>query len=86
MILQFDYEIENEEIDAKKYFEENGNLPFNTNSKVQMQVMMQEICAKLSLSDEYLIKKLELMLKYELPFFASNRKLARNWIVKNFIF
>lgn len=86
MTLYSTYVLDNEEIDKEKYFKEEGNLPFNTDSKVQMQVMMQEICAKLSLNDEYLLKKLEIMLKYELPFFATNRKLARNWMCENFIF
>jgi len=86
MKLQFDYKKENEEIEEKTFFGENGNLLFDTDSKVQMKVMMKEVCDKLQLKDEYLIKKLELMLKYELPFFATNRLLARNWMVENFIF
>ena len=86
MELQFEYKSVDEKIDVAKFFEEEGNLPFDTESKTQMQVMMKEVCDKLSLKDEYLIKKLEMMLKYELPFFASNRRLARNWMVDNFIF
>jgi hypothetical protein len=86
MNLQFEYEILNETIDIKEFFEEEGNLPFNTESKKQMQVMMKEVCDKLALQDEYLIKKLEMILKYELPFFATNRRLARNWMIENFIF
>lgn len=84
--LQFEYDIPDEKIDVAKYFEEEGNLPFNTESKTQMKVMMKEICDKLALQNEYLIKKLEVMLKYELPFFATNRRLARNWMMENFIF
>jgi hypothetical protein len=86
MTLQFDYKSEDENIDKNKFFEEEGNLPFNTESKTQMQVMMKEVCDKLALQDEYSIKKLEMMLKYELPFFATNRRLARNWMIENFIF
>ena len=86
MNLQFDYTLLDEDIDKDKFFKENGNLVFDTQSKNQMKVMMKEICDKLQLEDEYLIKKLEMMLKYELPFFATNRKLARNWMVENFIF
>jgi len=84
--MQFEYKLLDEEVDEKKYFEEEGNLPFNTESKIQMKVMMKEISDKLSLEDEYLVKKLEMMLKYELPFFATNRRLARNWMIENFIF
>ncbi len=86
MILQFEYKSEDKNIDVNKYFDEYGNLPFNTESKIQMQVMMKEVCDKLALQDEYLVKKLEMMLKYELPFFATNRRLARNWMIENFIF
>ena len=86
MTLQFDYEIENEQLNIEKFFEEEGHLPFNTNSKTQMKVMMQEVCDKLTITDEYLVKKLEVVLKYDLPFFATTRNLARNWIVENFIF
>jgi len=84
--MQFEYKLLDEEIDVKKYFEEEGNLPFDKESKIQMKVMMKEISDKLSLEDEYLIKKLEMMLKYELPFFATNRRLVRNWMLENFIF
>ncbi len=86
MELQFEYKTVDEEINIEFFFEEEGNLPFDTESKIQMQVMMKEVCDKLALQDEYLIKKLELMLKYELPFFATNRRLARNWMIENFIF
>lgn len=86
MSLQFDYEIEDEKLNIEKFFEEEGHLPFNPKSKTQMKVMMQEICAKLSITDEYLVKKLEVILKYDLPFFAKTRNLARNWIIENFIF
>ena len=84
--LQFEYDNSALTIDEKEFFEKNGNLPFDTECKLQMQVMMKEVCDKLHLNDEYLIKKLEMMLKYELPFFATNRRLARNWMVENFIF
>ncbi|HIP30162.1 MAG TPA: hypothetical protein EYG93_03315 [Sulfurospirillum arcachonense] len=86
MEIQFEYKEVDEKIDTVKFFEEEGNLPFDTDSKTQMQVMMKEVCDKLALQDEYLIKKLEMMLKYELPFFATNRRLARNWMIENFIF
>jgi hypothetical protein len=86
MTLQFDYEIENEQLDTEKFFEEEGYLPFNPKSKTQMKAMMQEVCDKLSITDEYLVKKLEVVLKYDLPFFAKTRNLARNWVVENFIF
>jgi len=86
MELQFEYKVADDCIDSAKFFTEEGDLPFNTDSKRQMQVMMKEVSDKLAIQDEYLIKKLEMMLKYELPFFATNRRLARNWMIENFIF
>lgn len=82
--LQFEYEIENEDISKETFFDKA--VPFNPNSKTEMIIMMNEICQKLNLTEEYPIKKLEVMLKYELPFFATTRNLARNWMVENFIF
>jgi len=86
MVLQLEYSIENEKIDNERYLNEEGNLPFNSNSKSQMKVMMQEICATLSLNDEYSKKKLEVCLRYELPSFTANRKLVKNWVVNNFMY
>jgi len=86
MGLQFDYKNADESIDIEKFFEEEGSLVFDTESKAQMKVMMKDICDKLHITDEYLVKKLEMMLKYELPFFATNRRLARDWMLENFIF
>ena len=84
--LQFEYQVVDDYIDSAKFFKEEGDLPFDADSKTQMQVMMKEVSDKLAIQDEYLIKKLEMMLKYELPFFATNRRLARNWMIENFIF
>lgn len=86
MNLEFDYEIENEQLNIEKFLKEEGNLPFNPKSKTQMKVMMQEICATLSLTDEYSKKKLEVCLRYELPSFTANRKLVKNWVVNNFMY
>ncbi len=84
--LQFNYTLEDEDVTMSKFFEEEGTLPFNTNSKIQMQMMMEEVCHTLALIDDYSIKKLEMMLKYELPFFTVNRRLVRNWVIENFIY
>ncbi|MBL0709186.1 MAG: hypothetical protein JJW00_09070, partial [Sulfurimonas sp.] len=65
MKLQFKYSKLDEKLDTIEYFNEEGSLPFDTDSKTQMKVMMKEVCDKLALQDEYLIKKLEMMLKYE---------------------
>jgi hypothetical protein len=84
--LQFQYLTENEKLDESSFFEEEGSSPFDANSKTQMQVMMKEISKNLNLKDEYSIKKLEMILKYELPTFTATRRLVKNWMLENFIF
>ena len=49
MELQFEYKTVDEKINIEFFFEEEGNLPFDTESKMQMQVMMKEVCGKLAL-------------------------------------
>lgn len=83
--LQFDYK-KNEVIDKKRYFEEEGNLAFDADSKSQMSFMIETVCKQMQQDDEYFKKKLEATLKYDLPFFAINRRLVKNWILENFIF
>ena len=83
--LQFNY-TKHEEIDRDRYFEEEGNLPFDTNSSTQMRFMIESVCKQMQKDDEYFIKRLEATLKYDLPFFAINRRLVKNWILENFIF
>jgi len=84
--LQFNYDLKDEKINVVKYFEEEGTFAFNPNSLIQMQIMMQEVFIKLDLKDEYSAKKLEMMLKYELPSFTANRKLVKNWVIDNFVY
>lgn len=86
MDLQFQYKKEDEKLDEKSYFESNAHLPFDSDSKIQMQIMINAICNEIQHLDDYAIKRLEVCLKYELPFFASNRRLVKNWILENFIF
>jgi hypothetical protein len=74
------------EIDKEKYFEEEGSLAFDTHSLEETKIMMQAISSGLSIKDEYSLKKLEVLLRYDLPFFATNRRLVRNWLMENFIF
>ena len=84
--MQFTYKKEFEDIDESTYFEEYGSLKFDNNSRIQMQIMMQKIFTKLELKDEYSAKKLEQMLKYELPPFTINRRLVKNWVIENFVY
>jgi len=86
MILQFSYEKLNDIKDEKIFLSEEGNFSFDKNSEKQMLIMMNLIIEQLNLIDEYSIKKLETMLKYELPTFTITRKLVKNWVVENFVY
>lgn len=83
--LQLDYENDPQEFDEQRYFEEDGSQPFNAKSKKEMLVMLNVIGRDLRL-DEYSLKKLEIFLRSELPFFAVNRRLVRKWVNENFLF
>lgn len=83
--LQFDYDEDEREYDVSRYFAEEGSEPFDKHSVKQMLVMMNRIGSELQL-DDYALKRLEVMLRTDLPFFAVNRRLILNWISENFLF
>ncbi len=82
--LQFDYNEDEREYDVSRYFTEDGSEPFDKHSVKQMLVMMNHIGNALHL-DDYALKRLEVMLRTDLPLFAVNRRLILNWISKNFL-
>lgn len=85
----YDFSLEyscTKEIDKELFLNDESNLPFDSNSKEQMRVMMSEIAKCLNLTEEYTLRKLEVVLRYELPFFATNRRLVKNWLMDNFIY
>lgn len=82
--MQFEYKIIDEILDEKSFLDEDGGKVFDANSLAQMRLMMARVCEKMDINDAYSIKKLEMMLKYELPFFATNRRLVYNWVIENF--
>lgn len=73
-------------ISKNDFFEKDGSLPFDSQCKGEMKLMMQEVATRLHLKDEYSLRKLEIVLRYELPFFTTNRRLVKNWIMENFIY
>ena len=83
--LQLDYEKDMQQFDVKCYFDEEGGEPFDASSSKEMLMMLNQIGEDLHL-DEYSLKKLEIFLKTELPFFAVNRRLVRQWVQKNFVY
>lgn len=85
-ILQFEYNQDENIYDKTKFFTEEGSEKFINTSKQQILLMLQSIADELNIEDEYGVKKVEVMLKSELPFFAVNRRLVKNWILQNFIY
>lgn len=84
--LQFDdYQPDTRVYDESIYFEIEGSEKFDKTSTKQMLIMMNRVSADLRL-DAYSMKKLEVVLREELPFFAVNRRLVLNWINENFLF
>ena len=85
-MLQFDYENDDMPCDMSSFFTNEGSEKFVATSKKHMMIMLQSISDELNIEDEYSIKRVETMLKFELPFFAVNRRLVKNWILENFIY
>ncbi len=85
-MLQFDYENDVVPYDISSFFTKEGSEKFVATSKKQMLIMLESISNELNIEDEYSIKRVETMLKFELPFFAVNRRLVKNWVLENFIY
>lgn len=84
--LQFEYHEDTERTyDLTRYLNEEGSEPFDAHSQKQMLIMLNSIANQLSL-DEYGLKRLEVMLRTDLPFFAINRRLVFKWVCENFLF
>lgn len=83
--LQFDYNEDECEYDVSRYFIEEGSEPFDKHSVKQMLLMMNHIGNELQM-DDYALKRLEVVLRTDLPFFAVNRRLIFNWVSENFLF
>lgn len=83
--LQFDYASDEKFYDAARYFEEESGEKFDKTSAKQMVVMINRLSYDLGL-DDYGIKRLEVVLREDLPFFTVNRRLVLNWCRDNFIY
>ena len=83
--LQFDYHDDELSYDEKAYFEEESGEKFDKTSSKQMVLMINRISYELGL-DAYALKRLEVMLHEDLPFFAVNRRLVLNWASENFLY
>lgn len=84
--LQFDdYQPDENTYNESTFFEVEGSEKFDKTSAQQMLMMMNRVSHYLHL-DDYSMKKLEVVLREELPFFAINRRLVLNWVNENFLF
>lgn len=83
--LQFEYQNDERDYDEKVYFEEDSGQKFDETSAKQMLLMMNRLSYELGL-DAYALKRLEVMLHEDLPFFAVNRRLVLNWASENFLY
>ncbi len=83
--LQFDYEKDDRIYDVALFLKEQGSEPFDKHSSKQMVLMMNYLGSRLNL-DEYAMKRLEVLLKTDLPFFTTNRRLVYNWVSENFLY
>jgi len=83
--LQLDYNQDDAIYDEASFFDEENSQPFDKHSAKQMLLMMNRVSENLQL-DDYAMKKLEIVLRDELPFFAVNRRLVLKWINENFLF
>ncbi len=83
--LQLEYTKEQKDYNETRYFEEEGNEPFDAHSSQQMQIMMSHIGKTMGL-DDYSLKKLEVFLRTELPFFTVTRRLVFQWVTQNFLY
>ncbi len=88
-LLEFSYDEESSSSDTKTtelFFDKNGDKPLKRTSKDEVLTLMTEISKRLDLNDEYSIKRLETAIHNDIPFFAVNRRLIRNWLLENFIY
>lgn len=83
--LQFNYETDPNSYDERRFFEEEGSEKFDETSAKQMLMMMNRLSYELGL-DAYALKRLEVTLREDLPFFAVNRRLVLNWASENFLY
>lgn len=83
--LQFNYEADEQIYDEQCYFNEEGHQKFNEKSAIQMLIMMNRLSREFGL-DSYALKRLEITLHEDLPFYATNRRLVFNWASETFLY
>ena len=84
--LQFnDYQPDSSIYHEDTFFEAQGSEKFNEKSAKQMLLMMNQLSAHLNL-DAYALKRLEVTLHEDIPFYATNRRLVFNWASEIFLY
>ncbi len=82
MELVLEYSKESPNCDSESFWADKMG-DFDANNKTHVKFLMQSVSEILKL-DEYAIKRLEVTIKTELPFFAKKRLLAKKWLVKHY--
>jgi hypothetical protein len=60
------------------------NVKFDPKDDDQVKDIIKVMKGKMEL-DDYALMKLEVVIKNEMPFYVVTKKLALDWILKNFI-
>lgn len=84
MKLRFSYKKSDESLSYEAFWKEQGGA-FDKENQTHVFYMIQAISEELKL-DEYGLAKLESTIKTELPFFAKTRQIAKNWLIREFIY
>lgn len=84
MELRFLYAKDDESLSCEEFWKEEGGA-FDKENKTHVFYMIQAVCEQLQL-DEYGVAKLESAIKTELPFFAKTRRIAKEWLMREFIY
>lgn len=84
MKLRFSYKKSDEQTSYEAFWKEEGGA-FDKENKTHVLYLIEAISKELQL-DEYGLAKLESTIKTELPFFAKTRRIAKQWLVREFIY
>ncbi len=82
MQLLYNYKKESEDLDFDTFWSELSG-DFDNEDKSHVKFLLKAVADELNL-DSYSIKRLETVIKTELPFFTCKRLLAKKWLIENF--
>ncbi len=83
MELILDYKQDSSKLSYEEFWAEKSG-DFDKEDRTHVGFLIQRVSKALSL-DDYAIKRLEVSINTELPFFAYKRMLAYKWLMENFL-